>query len=113
MHEMAMSESLVEIVEEECRKHGFAKVRIVRVELGVLGHVEADALRFCFDAVTRGTVAEGARLDIVPVAGAGFCLDCGETVPLSERFGACPSCGAYHVQMTAGDDLRVTELEVD
>lgn len=113
MHEMAMSESLVEIVEEEGRKHGFAKVRVVRVELGTLGHVEPDALRFCFDAVTRGTIAEGAQLDIVAVAGAGFCLDCGQTVPLTERFGACPICGAYHVQMTAGDDLRIKELEVD
>lgn len=113
MHEMAMSESLVEIVEEEGRKHGFTKVRTIRIELGALGHVEPEALRFCFDAVTRGTIAEGAHLDIVTVAGAGLCLDCGQTVPLTERFGACPACGTYHVQMTAGDDLRIKELEVD
>jgi len=113
MHEMSISESLIEIVEEEGRKHGFSKVRSVTVELGVLGHVEPEALRFCFDAVTRGTVAEGARLDICVIAGEGYCLDCGRTVPLMERFGACPFCGAYHVQMTAGDDLRIRELEVD
>lgn len=113
MHEMAISESLLEIVEEEGRKNGFSKVRIVRVALGVLGHVEPDALRFCFDAVTRGTIAEEADLDIVLVSGAGFCLDCSETVPLAERFGACPRCGNYHVQMTAGDDLRIQELEVE
>lgn len=113
MHEMAMSQSLVETVEEEGRRHGFTKVRTVRIELGALGHVEPEALRFCFDAVARGTIAEGAHLDIVSVAGAGYCPDCGQTVALAERFGACPSCGAHHVRMTAGDDLRIKELEID
>jgi hydrogenase nickel incorporation protein HypA/HybF len=113
MHEMAMSQSLIEIVEEEGRKRGFARVRAVRIAVGVLGHVEPEALRFCFDAAAHGTIAEKARLDIVSVAGAGFCLDCGETVALEERFGACPLCGRHHVQMTAGDDLRLEELEVD
>ena len=113
MHEMAMSQSLIEIVEEEGRRHGFSSVRAVRVAVGVLGHVEPEALLFCFEATARGTIAEKARLEIVRVEGAGFCLDCGETVALKERFGACPLCGRHRVQMTAGDDLRVEELEVD
>lgn len=68
---------------------------------------------FCFDAVSRGTIAEGARLVIERTPGAGWCLDCGKTVPLKERFGACPDCGQHHVQMTSGDELRVRELEVE
>ena len=38
---------------------------------GALAHVEPDALAFCFDAVTRGSVAEGARLEISRTAGVG------------------------------------------
>lgn len=113
MHEMAIGASLVGLIEEESRKQGFSKVRVIRVELGEIGHVEPEALRFCFDSVGRGTIAEGARLDIVLVGGAGWCLDCGKTVVLTERFGACPECGHHHVQMTAGDELRLKELEVD
>jgi hydrogenase nickel incorporation protein HypA/HybF len=113
MHEMALTESIVEIVTEEARKHGSGKVRVVRLLIGALAHVEPDALRFCFDAVSRDTVAEGATLDIVEAPGEGWCLDCGKTVALEERFGACPECGNGHVRMTSGDDLRVLELEVD
>ena len=112
MHEIALTESIVEIVAEEARKQGFDRVRIVRLEVGALAPVEPEALRFCFAAVSRGTVAEGAALDIVRVPGEGWCLDCGKTVPLDERFGACPECGQSHVQMTSGDALRVAELEV-
>jgi hydrogenase nickel incorporation protein HypA/HybF len=113
MHEMALTESIVDIVSDEARKQGFGRVRVVRLRIGAMAHVEPEALRFCFDAVSRGTAAEGATLDIVRLPGEGWCLDCGKTVPLEERFGACPECGKSHVQMTSGDELRIEELEVD
>ena len=59
-----------------------------------------------------GTAAEGAALDIEDVEGAGWCPDCGKTVPLDERFGPCPECGGYKVRMTAGDEMKIRELEV-
>ncbi len=113
MHEMALTESIVEIVAEEGRKQGFGRVRVIRLQVGAMAHVEPEALRFCFDAVSRGTVAEGAALDILRQPGEGWCLDCGKIVPLEERFGACPECGRSHVQMPSGDELRIEELEVE
>ncbi len=113
MHEMSLTESVVEILREEGRKQGFARVKTVWLEIGVLGGVEPQAMEFCFDVATRGTIAEGARLEIIRTPGQGWCLDCGKTVPLEERFGACPECGLYHVQMTGGDEMRVKELEVE
>ena len=78
-----------------------------------LSCVEPEALEFCFAAVASGTAAEGARLEIERIVGAGWCLDCERSVPLAERFGACPECGRYRVQMTAGDELKIREMEID
>ncbi|MER2606023.1 MAG: hydrogenase maturation nickel metallochaperone HypA [Siculibacillus sp.] len=113
MHEMSLMESVLEIVEDEARKAGATKVKAVRLDIGELSHVEPEAMRFCFEAVVRGTIAGEAVLEIVRVPGQGWCIDCSETVALSERFGACPKCGNHRVQMTAGDDMRVAELEVE
>lgn len=113
MHEMALTESLVDLIEDEARKQGFTRVRVVRLEIGALGSVDPEAIRFCFDAVARGAIAEGARLEIHTIPGEGWCLDCAKTVAVFERFGACPECRQYHVQVTAGEDMRVKELEVD
>lgn len=113
MHEMSLTEGVVEILIEESRKQGFSRVKVVRLEIGAIGGVDPLAMEFCFDAVTRGTLAEGAKLEIIRTPGQGWCLDCGKTVELTERFGACPECGAYHVQMTGGDEMRVKELEVE
>ena len=113
MHEMSLTESLVDLIETEREKQGFSRVRTVRVAIGALGHVDPDAVCFCFDAVARGTVVEGARLDIRTVPGQAWCLDCAKMVCLADRMAACPECGAYRLQVTGGDDLRLDELEVD
>jgi len=113
MHELALTESLVELIETESRSRGFSRVRVVRLELGALGGVDGEAMRFCFEAVGKGTLIEGAELDICVKPGEGWCLDCAKTVEMYDRFGACPECGRCHVQVAAGDDLRLKELEVE
>jgi len=113
VHEMSLTESIVEIALEEARKQGARKVTRVFLDVGALSHVEPEALEFCFSAVAAGTAAEGAKLEIDRIAGAGWCLDCERTVALAERFGACPQCGCYRVQMTAGDELKIREMEID
>jgi hydrogenase nickel incorporation protein HypA/HybF len=87
-------------------------VRAVLLEIGTLSHVEVQALRFCFDAVTRGTVADGARLDVQAVPGRAWCMPCGESVALERLGDACPRCGSYQLQVTAGEEMKVKEVEV-
>jgi hydrogenase nickel incorporation protein HypA/HybF len=112
MHEMSLMESVVEIACETALKNDATRVKSIHIDVGVLSHVDPDALHFCFEAIRFGSIAEGADLKINRIAGEGWCLDCAKTVPLTERFGGCPECGQYHVQMTAGDELKVRELEV-
>lgn len=113
MHEMALTESLVEIALEEARKHQAHRIKAIRLDIGAFSCVVPDALQFCFEAVSAGTFAEGAALEISHIAGSGWCLDCAKTVALNERFGACPHCGQFHVQMTGGDDLKIRDMEIE
>ena len=112
MHEMALTESIVDIAVEAARQQGARKVTRVFVDVGALSCVEPGALAFCFAVVAAGTLAEGASLEIKRVAGAGWCADCDKPVALADRFGGCPECGGAAVRMTAGDELRVREMEV-
>ncbi len=112
MHEMALMESVIEIACDTARRNEAKAIRAIRLSVGALSHVDPEALRFCADAVSRGTLAEGARLDIDTVPGAGWCLDCEQIVPLTQRFGACPHCGRHRVQMTAGDEMTIKDMEI-
>jgi hydrogenase nickel incorporation protein HypA/HybF len=110
MHEMALAESMIELVEATARRSGATRVTEVRLELGALSHVERDALEFCFDAVTHGGLADGARLAIIAVPGVAWCMPCGESVALAQRGEPCPRCGGYQLQVTAGDEMRVKDI---
>mgnify|MGYP001950167082 CR=1 FL=1 len=74
--------------------------------------VEVEALRFGFDVVMKGSVAERASLDVIEVPGQAFCFDCAETVTIEERFQPCPVCGGHRLSPTGGDEMRIKELEV-
>ncbi|MCP5373025.1 MAG: hydrogenase maturation nickel metallochaperone HypA [Hyphomicrobiales bacterium] len=112
MHEMSLIEGVLRILADEARRQNFDRVTKVWLEVGVLSHAEPEALAFCFDAATRGTLAEGAMLEVIRTAGKAWCARCSENVPVRNRYDACPRCGGYQLQVVEGDELRVKELEV-
>ncbi|MFB9267631.1 hydrogenase maturation nickel metallochaperone HypA [Bradyrhizobium erythrophlei] len=113
MHEMALCESVMEIVEEEARRRSFSKVRTVCLEIGALSHAAPEAIKFCFAAVAARTIADGAILEIVESPGVAWCMACSRSVEIAQRYEPCPCCGSYQLQVTAGEEMRVKELEVD
>lgn len=112
MHEMSLAEGVLQLIEDAARAQQFNRVTTVWLEIGQLAGVEIEAMKFCFDAVTRGSLAEGAALEIVATPGSGWCMQCSESVPLAEVYGACPLCGSYQVTVAGGTEMRVKELEV-
>ena len=113
MHEMSLCASMVQIIEEQAREQGFSRVRRVWLEIGPLAGVEVAAMRFGFDVVTRGTLAENATLEILETQAEAWCMACSRQVPVTQRFDACPECGGFQLQVTGGEELRIKELEVD
>jgi hydrogenase nickel incorporation protein HypA/HybF len=113
MHELSLCESMMRIVRSEAEANRCRKVKTVRVELGAFCGVAPEALDFCFKVISRGTIADGARLELVHLPGQAWCMHCGETVTIRDRFESCPQCGSYELQHSGGDELRIKELEVE
>ena len=115
MHEMSLAEGVLGVIEDTlaAQPAGVREVvRSVRLEIGRLAAVELEALRFSFDVVKQGTVADGATLEVIEVPGAAWCMQCCTTVAIAQRGDPCPDCGSYQLQVTAGDELRVKDIEL-
>ena len=108
-----MAEGILQLIEDSARAQGFRSVRRVWLEVGQLSSVEPEAMRFCFAAVTRDSIAAGASLEIVDIPGQGWCARCSRIVPLQALYDPCPHCGGYQVQASGGTEMRVKELEVE
>ncbi len=113
MHEMSLCAGIVEILEEQAVAQSYTRVKTVWLEIGELAGVEVEALRFGFDVTTRGTLAEGAVLETIPLPGTAWCLPCRTSVETHQRFDPCPRCGSYQLQITGGEEFRIKELEVE
>ncbi|MBI5529074.1 MAG: hydrogenase maturation nickel metallochaperone HypA [Deltaproteobacteria bacterium] len=72
MHELGLTQDLVDLVTAKAVAEGVAKVISVRLMVGEFAGVEPDSVSFCFEVVSRGTVAENARLEIERVPGREF-----------------------------------------
>jgi hydrogenase nickel incorporation protein HypA/HybF len=112
VHEAALCQGLLQLIDEQRKARAFREVRRVIVEIGVLGHVDPHALAFAFEAASPGSVAAGARLEIIEVPGKAWCMDCSELVSLPRRGEACPICGGYAMIVEQGEEMRLKELEV-
>ncbi len=113
MHEMSLCLSMVDLLTERLSAEGGHRIVRIQVEIGALGHVEPEALAFCFSSAARGTPAEGAELEIRVPPGQAFCADCQRRVPLNQYLDPCPECGGYALQVESGDQLRVTAMEIE
>ncbi len=108
MHEMAITQSVVQSVAERCEGHQVDQVTLL---IGRLSGVVGDSVRFCFDLCTMGTELEGATLEIVDVPGRARCRDCEELVELPDFIALCP-CGSADLEIVAGQELLIQKVEV-
>lgn len=111
MHEMSMAQELVEIIEQNMRANGMTRLVAARMRVGEMAPVVPEALEFCFDAVTRGTLAEGARLEITRVPLMAGCGACGDDFHIVDHRYECPSCGSYSIKVRSGEELCLDQLE--
>lgn len=108
MHELAITQSMVETVAE--RTAG-ARVTLVRLEIGKLSGVVPDSVAFCFDLVADGTPLQGARLEILEPAGRARCRTCTTEFALDQLVLLC-ACGSADVEVLAGKELAIRSVEV-
>lgn len=113
MHEMSLCERMMQILEESSHAQGFSQVKTIWLEIGELAGVEPEAMRFSFEVIRRGTLADQATLELIEIPGEAWCKQCGINIPVRQRFDACPECGNYPLQITGGEEMRIRELEVE
>ncbi|WP_456299004.1 hydrogenase maturation nickel metallochaperone HypA [Methylovulum miyakonense] len=113
MHELSLCESILQVLEQQAQTQQYRKVKTVWLEIGVLAGVEVEALRFSFDVVTQGSLAEQAKLEIIDMPGQAWCMPCGRNVAVQQLYDLCPHCGSHQLQVNSGDQMRIKELEVE
>lgn len=113
MHEMAVTESVLQIVLESAAEAEAQKVVGINLLIGDLSTLVDDSVQFYFEMLSKGTLAQGARLNFRRVPARLRCRDCGrEFLPGAGEW-LCPHCGAIGGDVIAGREFRVESIDVD
>jgi len=113
VHELSIIAGLFEILEEKAREQGASRVTAVTLRVGRLSGVVPDLLGSAFDACKKGTLAEGARLEIETAPFDFRCRACGGDDVRDDPAVACAACGSSDVELRGGMDIVVQRIEVE
>ena len=115
MHEMSLVRSVVGIVKEEAEAAGAARVTKVHVVVGEGRDIVVDYFESLFQFLARGTVAEGAKVEIHPTPYMVRCNACGHEfhlIPIDKRTWTCPACGVYKdYKLVSGMEFYISRIE--
>ncbi|HJF85362.1 hydrogenase maturation nickel metallochaperone HypA [Megamonas hypermegale] len=113
MHEMALAEGILDIVLGYADKNEAKKVTEISILVGEMTGVVPESLEFCFDSLSKGTKAQGAKLVLKHIPLVARCLDCGNETKIERYNFTCPNCKSLRMEIVSGRELRVESLEAE
>ena len=112
MHELAVTESILEIATQAAKERAATKVTDIYLRLGQLSSIVDESVQFYWDAISQGTLAEGAQLHFTHVPARLRCKDCGTEFDLTEELTPCPSCQSIALEIIQGEEFQVDAIEI-
>lgn len=114
MHELSIVASIVDSVTESLAAYPGARVKEVRLRVGVLASVIEDSLQFCYGIATEGTALEGSKLVIRILPVLAHCDRCHEDVEIASlQSFRCSRCGEPVSEVRQGRELDIDSIEIE
>lgn len=108
-----MAESMIGLINAEAKDKGFTRVLGIKLRVGEYSGIVPACVREFFPIAAKGSIAEGAELEIESLPAAFRCLNCGYEGAIDRKSACCPVCAGSAVRMTAGREFFVESLKVE
>ena len=112
LHEVGIMQEAVRLAVEKAKASGANRVHALRLRVGALSGVVPDALHFAFDLLCRGTMAEGATLEVESVPARCWCATCEAEFEVEDFFSECPRCHVLSNVWRGGRELEIASVEI-
>jgi hydrogenase nickel incorporation protein HypA/HybF len=114
MHEMAVTQSILDIAVRHAEQAGAQCIVAINLVIGDLTGFVDDSIQFYFDFLSKDTIAQGAQLNIERIAARVRCHVCGaEYVPPDSRLWTCPGCETLGGEVIGGKEFSVASIEIE
>ena len=113
MHELPITQSMLDIVVEKARESGAEKVTKINTVLGALSGVEKSCMELYFDCLKGEYGLTDAELSITSIPVLLKCRKCDTEFSSDDLPWTCPNCGGYSIAIVKGNECYVESIEVE
>ena len=113
MHELPVTEQIVEIVLDHARKAKAERVLKINLVIGELSSFVGESIQFYFDILSKGSQAENASLSIFRIPAKARCQACKKEFNPGGLNWLCPACGGPIEEILGGREFYVESIEVE
>lgn len=114
MHELAIAQSIVEVVEVHATECNATRVKSVRLRIGESSGIVTDSLTFSFEILASlDPTLAGAQLLIDTVPHLAWCRHCAKEFAVKNFVARCPACEEWSNEVLSGTELQILEMEIE
>jgi hydrogenase nickel incorporation protein HypA/HybF len=113
MHELAVTESVLNIAVDHANKAGAKRVTDVHLVIGRLASIVDDSVQFYWDIISQDTICAHSMLHFKRIPANMICLDCGNEFPLNDELSPCPTCGSARLKVVTGEEFYLDSIEIE
>jgi hydrogenase nickel incorporation protein HypA/HybF len=113
MHELAITESLLETVLNHGSDSRAKKIINIYLTIGELSSIVDISVQFFWDIVTKNTIAENSKLKFKHIKAEFICNDCTTKYGLGCHHLICPNCNSSNISLLAGDEFILQAIDIE
>lgn len=113
MHELGIAQEMVNVALDFAKQNNATQITLFSIEMSQGADESEAALRQHLETLTRGTIAEGARLEITRVPEQFHCLKCGNVFAPGYLGEACPKCGSARVLPDPHAEFKLASIDIE
>lgn len=113
MHELSITESILDIAVKEAKRNNAKSVASIHITIGELSSIVPECVQDYFDLVSEDTVAYKAKLIFTTIPAMIKCSECGRESRLEHFRLRCPDCQSQKVQIISGKEFYVDKMEIE
>lgn len=113
MHELSVTESILNIAVRHARENGALKVTALHLVIGRFASIVDDSVQFYWDIISQDTLCAGSQLHFERIPGKLKCMVCGHEFILDDDLCPCPACGSPQARVISGDQFYLDSIEIE
>jgi hydrogenase nickel incorporation protein HypA/HybF len=113
VHELAVTESILEISDRYAKESGAVKVTSINLVIGRLSSIVDDSIQFYWDIISDESICKGAILNFDRRPALLHCNTCSNDYEIEADMQPCTKCGSPDIVVITGEEFFVDSIEIE